>query len=113
MKMTMSPILLVIAIIFFVSHDAWSQKLYTWKDKNGVVHITTSPTQAELKQAKKTKIAREKRRSAPIESRQANEEKDHKFIKDVQAAQKHEKDQIDKARKDAIDVLNIVNPGGR
>jgi len=110
----MSPVLLVIAIIFFVSQDAWSQKLYTWKDKNGVVHITTSPTQAELRQAqKKPKPAREKGGSAPIKSRQANEGIDRKFIKDVQAAQKHEKDQIDKARKDAADVLNMVNPGGR
>jgi hypothetical protein len=113
MKKTLRPVLLSIAVIFFLSQNAWSQKLYTWKDRNGVVHITTSPTQSELRQMKKAKVAKGKSGSAPVENRQAEPNKEQQFIKDAAAAQKHEKDQITKARKDTIDVLNTLNPGGR
>ena len=106
MKVISKSILLAVAASVLLSQNVWAGGLYTWTDKNGVVHITNSPTEAERAKAKK---ARKKVvASTPTDSKTDIKKDEHEFIRDVRAEQKYEKDQIDKARKDAIDVLNFA-----
>jgi len=110
MKILIKSVLLAAAASLFLTQNVCSEGLHTWTDKNGVVHITSSPTEAERAKAKKAR-----KRVAPSTSKASKTDvktdvktEDHEFIKAVRSEQKYEKDQIDKARRDAINVLDSV-----
>ena len=71
MKIFCSVFLALAASVILIQNIS-AGDLYTWTDKNGVVHIANSPTQSEKKQAAKYK--RQKSKPAPAERRKAEAE---------------------------------------
>ncbi len=110
MKILIKSVLLAAAASLFLTQNVCSEGLYTWTDKNGVVHITSSPTEAERAKAKQARkrVDPSASRGSKTDVKKDAKTEEHEFIRAVRSEQKYEKDQIDKSRKDARDVLDSI-----
>lgn len=111
MKAVICSLLAAVLVPVFAYQDVRAQKLYTWTDKEGVVHITTSPTEAEMIKANKAKIVRKKAEASQAQGRKKQANKDERdYIRESETRQKEAAEAYKKTVRDAKEVLDTLYP---
>jgi len=100
------------ALFLFSAHCAMAKTLYTWTDKDGVVHITESKPPAGAQQTDKTTYkARPKKETSNIDQHKATEHKAWLLENEARTKAKRARREADKAKSEmetAIEESNRV-----
>ncbi len=98
------------ALFLFSAHCAMAKTLYTWTDKDGVVHITESKPPAGAQQTDKTTYkAKPKNETSEIDRNKATEHKAWLLESDARNKAKRARREADKAKKEMDAAIEEAN----
>lgn len=103
-------IYIIPALLFFLAHGALAKTLYTWTDKDGVVHITESKPPAEAQQTDKlTYKAKPKKETPQIEKHKTNQQRALMLEYDARRKAQRLRYEADKAKKEMDATVDEAN----
>lgn len=103
-------IYIIPALFFFSAHCAMAKTLYTWTDKEGVVHITETKPPAGAQQTDKTTYkAKPKNETSEINQSKATEHKAWMLESDARNKAKRARREADKAKKEMDAAIEEAN----
>lgn len=103
-------IYIISALFLFSAHCAMAKTLYTWTDKDGVVHISESKPPAGAQQTDKTTYkAKPKEETSAIDRHKETQRKALMFENEARAKAKRARREADKAKKEMETAIEEAN----